>query len=126
MNSFDHMDSLAPFVAACRDRGHGLFVLVRTSNPGSAEFQSLQLAQGGTVADAVAAGVARWNEDCAPLGRYGPIGAVVGATAISVSWRPERRQASTAWFFLGTRVGLVTAGTVMKGAWGAARGDVRR
>ena len=32
-------DSLEPFLAACRERGKGIFVLVRTSNPSGAELQ---------------------------------------------------------------------------------------
>jgi len=73
-------DSLAPFVDAARAAGAGLFVLVRTSNPGAADIQDLELAGGGRV----------W-ERCAQLvdglGEAGPdsglseVGAVVGATA---------------------------------------------
>src|SRR6185312_7235335 len=51
-------DSLAPFVEAARERGGGLFVLVRTSNPGAADVQDLELASGGTVSDRLAAMVA--------------------------------------------------------------------
>src|SRR5215207_2591695 len=42
-------DSLEPFVTAARDAGAGLFVLVRTSNPGAADLQDLELAGGGRV-----------------------------------------------------------------------------
>ena len=40
------IDTLAPFVQTARDAGKGLFVLVRTSNPGSAELQDVKLASG--------------------------------------------------------------------------------
>jgi len=69
-------DTLLPFLEA----GLGTFVLVRTSNPGSDALQSLALADGRTVAQAVAdmieeLGAAR----CGAHGRS-PLGAVVGAT----------------------------------------------
>jgi orotidine-5'-phosphate decarboxylase len=73
-------DSLEPFAAAARDAGAGLFALVRTSNPGAADVQDLELAAGGRVWEHVARIVAG-------LGTAGPesglseVGAVVGATA---------------------------------------------
>ncbi len=74
-------DSLAPFVAAARAHSGGLFVLVRTSNPGAADLQDLELAAGGCVSDAIAAMVAAAG--AAGIGRSGlaDVGAVVGATA---------------------------------------------
>lgn len=63
-------DTLEPFVAAARANGRGLFVLLRTSNPGSARWQA------PVVAD-LAAWLAAQN---AGDDGYGPIGAVVGAT----------------------------------------------
>jgi len=58
----------------------GLFVLVKTSNPGSAEVQGLGLTQGGSVMEAVAGLVARLG--AGRLGHCGlaDVGAVVGAT----------------------------------------------
>ena len=75
-------DSLAPLIDAGRDRGSGVFVLVRTTNPGARDVQELALADGGSVSDRLAGLVAE-------LGRVGDsgladVGAVVGATA------PER------------------------------------
>lgn len=75
-------DSLVPLVEIARSNGAGLFVLVRTSNPGAADVQELQLAAGGTVSQRLAALVA----DLGAVGASGlsDVGAVVGATA------PER------------------------------------
>lgn len=75
-------ESLAPMLAAARPRGGGLFVLVRTSNPGAAELQDLELADGGTLAERLAQMVDALGE----AGEHGltDVGAVVGATA------PER------------------------------------
>ena len=69
-------DTLMPFL----DAGLGTFVLVRTSNPGSDALQSLALADGRTVAEAVADMVEELG--AARCGAHGmsQLGAVVGAT----------------------------------------------
>ena len=77
-------DSLAPFVAAARARGSGLFVLVRTSNPGASDVQELTLAEGGTVSGRLAAIVAELGAPAVGVAGLTDVGAVVGATA------PER------------------------------------
>ncbi|MFN5287925.1 MAG: orotidine-5'-phosphate decarboxylase [Planctomyces sp.] len=73
-------DTLEPFASLARDRGAGLYVLVRTSNPGAAEFQD-RLTDGTRMYAAVASAVVRVSEKY--LGDdedYGDVGAVVGAT----------------------------------------------
>ncbi len=77
LNPYLGTDSLQPFLTACRERGAGLYVLVRTSNPSSEELQA-----GGSpsLAERVADLVERWG---APLvGECGlsSVGAVIGAT----------------------------------------------
>src|SRR5205823_5994412 len=47
-------DTLRPFVDTARARGAGVFVLVRTSNPGAADLEDEPLARGGTVWERVA------------------------------------------------------------------------
>jgi orotidine-5'-phosphate decarboxylase len=79
-------DSLEPFIDAARRRGSGLFVLVRTSNPGAADLQDLELARGGTVSDHLARIVAQLGTDGIGTAGLSDVGAVVGATA------PERMQ----------------------------------
>jgi orotidine-5'-phosphate decarboxylase len=74
-------DSLTPFIEAARARGGGLFVLVRTSNPGAADIQEQTLTSGGTVTDALAAIVADLGRQGAGEAGLSDIGAVVGATA---------------------------------------------
>lgn len=70
-------DSLVPFVEACRSSDAGLFVLVRTSNEKSAEFQEHgQPPLCERVADAVSA----LGAELVGTGGYSAIGAVVGAT----------------------------------------------
>ena len=64
------------------DEGVGLFVLVKTSNPSSADLQDVTLAgaEGATVAERAADLVRRWGaERMAPCG-LSDVGAVVGAT----------------------------------------------
>jgi len=73
-------DSLAPFVDAARAAGAGLFVLVRTSNPGAADLQDLELAGGGRVWERCAQLVDGLGE-VAPASGLREVGAVVGATA---------------------------------------------
>ena len=75
------VDSLAPFVAAARERGSGLFVLVRTSNPGAADVQELTLADGGSVSGRLAAIVAELGAPAVGPAGLADVGAVVGATA---------------------------------------------
>ena len=72
-------DSLQPFIDVAAERGAGLFVLVKTSNPGSHMLQDQQLAE-GTVYRRVADYVESQSQlTCGERG-YGIVGAVVGAT----------------------------------------------
>jgi orotidine-5'-phosphate decarboxylase len=75
INAYLGSDGVTPFLSA-----GGVFVLVKTSNPGSGEFQGLQLADGTTNMEAMARLVAGWGAkrrgDCG----LNDVGAVVGAT----------------------------------------------
>lgn len=80
VNPYLGLDSIDPFVKTAHDRGAGIFVLVKTSNPGSKDFQDLA-AHGRTIYEHVAAGVEHLAaRTVAPGGTYGAVGAVVGAT----------------------------------------------
>jgi orotidine-5'-phosphate decarboxylase len=74
-------DSVAPLAAQARSAGGGLFLLVRTSNPGAADVQDLALAGGGTVAERLARLVSELGRDGTGSSGLADIGAVVGATA---------------------------------------------
>lgn len=78
VNPYLGRDGVAPFVRIAQREGKGLFVLVKTSNPSSGEFQDLQVG-GRPVYEHVAEAVNRWSEPAGEWG-YGPVGAVVGAT----------------------------------------------
>ncbi|MEC7584265.1 MAG: orotidine-5'-phosphate decarboxylase [Planctomycetota bacterium] len=80
-------DSLDPFLRRCAPDagGKGVFVLVRTSNPGAKELQDLTLASSDAVGeqkvcDAVARAVDLLGQDLPRYEGYSPVGAVVGAT----------------------------------------------
>jgi orotidine-5'-phosphate decarboxylase len=74
-------DSLAPLLATARERGAGLFVLVRTSNPGAADVQELVLADGRSVSERLAELVAELGADGIGTSGLSDVGAVIGATA---------------------------------------------
>ncbi len=73
-------DSLQPFIdIAVRDE-KGIFVLVRTSNPGSAEISEAANAQGEKIQNWLASYIHTVGRDCIGKYNYSDIGAVVGAT----------------------------------------------
>jgi orotidine-5'-phosphate decarboxylase len=72
-------DSLQPFVDVAEERGGGLFVLVKTSNPGSGLLQDL-VADGTKLYRRVGAHVEELATKTAGNCGYGSVGAVVGAT----------------------------------------------
>lgn len=72
-------DSLEPFVEVCDDREAGIFVLVKTSNPGGGLLQDRET-DGQTVYARVAQLVTELNSSRLGKSGYGPVGAVVGAT----------------------------------------------
>jgi orotidine-5'-phosphate decarboxylase len=77
VNAFLGEESITPFLEACQRTGKGLYVLVRTSNPGSAEFQ---LCGEPTLSERIADAVTRWGADHLGACGLSSIGAVVGAT----------------------------------------------
>jgi orotidine-5'-phosphate decarboxylase len=79
VNPYLGLDSIEPFVTRADSQQAGIFVLVKTSNPGGKDFQDLTTA-GGTVYDQVAKGVEAAAARTAAGDRYGSVGAVVGAT----------------------------------------------
>ena len=79
VNPFLGPDTLDPFVKVAAERGAGLYVLCKTSNPGSGAFQGVR-EDGRSVAELVAAVVERLAVRTAGADGYGLVGAVVGAT----------------------------------------------
>src|SRR5580658_8967775 len=74
-------DSLAPFVEACKRHGKGLFVVLKTSNPGSKDFQDQRLeTTGRPLYESIASALNELGEDLVGESGYSSIGAVIGAT----------------------------------------------
>ena len=74
-------DSLVPFVDACRAHGKGLFVVLKTSNPGSKDFQDQPLAATGRpLYESIAVALDELGRDLVGESGSSAIGAVVGAT----------------------------------------------
>jgi orotidine-5'-phosphate decarboxylase len=82
VNPFLGMDTLEPFAKAASDHDKGMFVLVRTSNPGSADFQDAKMADGRTFSEMLADRLNHLATQPNFVGSEGwsSIGAVVGAT----------------------------------------------
>ena len=81
VNPYLGSDGVNPFIKVCKEEKKGLFILVKTSNPSSGEFQDRQIAdaENRPLYEVVGEQVAKWGE--AHMGdAYSYIGAVVGAT----------------------------------------------
>ena len=78
VNPYLGTDGVKPFVDVCNQDDKGIFVLVKTSNPSSGEFQD-QLVNGKPVYELVAEKVMEWGA-MSMDGEYSNVGAVVGAT----------------------------------------------
>lgn len=74
-------DSMLPFVDACRKHGKGIFVVLKTSNPGSADYQDQTLQRTGRpLYEIVAQTIREFGAGLTGESGYSSIGAVVGAT----------------------------------------------
>lgn len=78
VNPYLGSDGVRPFMEVCKEEKKGIFVLVKTSNPSSGEFQDQEI-EGRPLYELVAEKVASWGEEV--MGDdYSYVGAVVGAT----------------------------------------------
>ncbi len=78
VNPYLGSDGIKPFIDVCKEENKGLFILVKTSNPSSGEFQD-RLVDGRPLYEHVGEMVSKWGEE--HMGEnYSYIGAVVGAT----------------------------------------------
>jgi len=78
VNPYLGSDGIKPFVAVCNSDDKGIFVLVKTSNPSSGEFQD-RLIDGRALYEHVAEKVVAWGKESMD-GAYSNVGVVVGAT----------------------------------------------
>lgn len=78
VNPYLGTDGIKPFIDVCKEEKKGIFILVKTSNPSSGEFQDQKI-DGKPLYELVGEHVAKWGEEC--MGdTYSYVGAVVGAT----------------------------------------------
>ena len=83
LNPYMGFDTLKPFTEYCTKASKGIFVLLRTSNPGMVDIEQKQLAEGGRVLDTVGGELKRIAEEMKaafPDQTCSPVGAVVGCT----------------------------------------------
>jgi orotidine-5'-phosphate decarboxylase len=74
-------DSLMPFVEACKKHGKGLFAILKTSNPGSKDFEDQPLeATGRPLYEKIADALNELGEGLVGDSGYSSVGAVIGAT----------------------------------------------
>ena len=111
MNPYLGTDGVKPFVDVCKAEDKGIFVLVKTSNPSSGEFQD-RLIDGRPLYEHVADKVVEWGADCMD-GEYSNVGAVVGATYPEMSAVLRKQMPHTYFLVPGY------------GAQGATAGDLR-
>jgi orotidine-5'-phosphate decarboxylase len=79
VNPYLGIDGIEPFVKCCKENDKSIFVLVKTSNKSSGDFQDLD-AGGMPLYRRVAAKVEEWGADSISESGYSCCGAVVGAT----------------------------------------------
>ena len=83
INPYMGFDTLKPFTEFCASKGKGIFVLLRTSNPGMTDIEQKELKSGGRVLDEVGKELERLSgqmKEIFPEQTCSPIGAVVGCT----------------------------------------------
>jgi len=115
INPWMGSDTLNPYMELVAERGRGLFVLVRTTNPGSSE---LQLHGDQPACHTVCAAIAARNQRIGGDG-LGPIGAVVGASSAGEA-ASLRARMPRAWFLV---PGVGAQGGSMRDGVAGARSD---
>lgn len=80
VNAYLGEDGITPFVEDCKEYGKGIFILVKTSNKGSGQFQDKVYSDGKTLYQTMGGYVKQWGESLVGKYGYSSVGAVVGAT----------------------------------------------
>jgi orotidine-5'-phosphate decarboxylase len=101
INPYLGMDAIDPFLQVCRDEGKGVYVLVRTSNPGSKDLQDKLTDDGRTFSELVADTLRPIAASKQLMGDHGysNLGAVVGATQ-SHTMQSLRKRLPNSFFLL--------------------------
>jgi orotidine-5'-phosphate decarboxylase len=98
VNAYLGREGVEPFLQCARRSGRGVFVLVRTSNPGAGQFQDLPCA-GKPLFHHVAQAVQQWTRENLGACGLGDVGAVVGATH-PAELATVRQLLPQAWFLI--------------------------
>lgn len=118
------MDTLEPFINVAREFDKGLFVLVRTSNPGSTVTQDVKLADGRTWSEMLADAL---NPLAESSGRgahgYSRLGAVVGATQTAMMTSMRKRLPNSIFLLPGYGTQGAT-GEMTKAAFTSGKGAI--
>jgi orotidine-5'-phosphate decarboxylase len=80
INPYLGMDSLEPFITSAQKNQRGVFVLVKTSNPGSADFQDIETREGIYLYDEIAYRLQERSKTLVGKDGFSPVGVVIGAT----------------------------------------------
>jgi orotidine-5'-phosphate decarboxylase len=94
-------ETIGPFIASAREAGAGVLVLVRTSNPGAADFEDLALESGEPVWERMAAIVEELGRSGVGEEGISDVGAVMGATAPAHLARARELMASAPFLLPG-------------------------
>lgn len=78
VNPYLGSDGINPFIDICKEENKGIFILIKTSNPSSGEFQD-RVFEGKPLYELVAEKVQEWGSKCMD-GTYSNVGCVIGAT----------------------------------------------
>jgi orotidine-5'-phosphate decarboxylase len=101
VNPYMGRESVEPFLDSARRTGAGIFVLLRNSNPGSAEIQEAPLANGRPLWHHVASLIKEWGSDLLGTTGQSNVGAVVGATNPGVIAQARRLLPDNPFLILG-------------------------
>lgn len=118
VNGYLGSDGVEPVLAA----GGGVFVLVKTSNPGSGELQDLDTGAEATVADRMADLVATWGSGRIGTSGLSDVGAVVGATYPAHAAALRERMPDTVFLVPGYGAQGASAADALAGARPDGRG----
>lgn len=115
LNPYLGWDSIVPFLQVAEKKGKGLFILVKTTNPSSKDFQDLATSGGQRLFEKVAKKVGQWGKGLIGKNGYSSIGAVVGAQYPESARRLRHLMPKS--FFLVPGYGAQGAGTEGLGAY---------
>ena len=107
VNPYLGIDGIKPFIDVCNEEDKAIFVLLKTSNPSSKDFQDKVMNDGKLLYEEVADSIAEWGA-LSMDGKYSNVAAVVGATYSEISKKLRKRLKST--YFLVPGYGAQGAG----------------